>query len=86
MNASNKERYMYVLGGFVVGSAAAVAILTIFFPIPESGHDIVVLAVGQLFILAGSVVGYFFGSSKSSSDKTALLANEKGEAPPPAIP
>mgnify|MGYP001615339757 CR=1 FL=1 len=84
MNATNKERFMYILGGLVVGFSAGIVILLIFQTVPQSNLQIVNIALGSLMTMAGSVVGYFFGSSKGSSDKTALLANGKPESPPPA--
>ena len=74
MKNLTKETFMYVLGGFVVLMATAVVILTLILPIPEASHDIVIFAIGQLMGMALAVVGYFYGSSKSSSDKNELLA------------
>ena len=75
MNDKSKEVYMYALGAIVVLSSFVISAILIFVKIPDNSHDIVVLAVGQLFTLAGLVVGYYFGSSKSSSDKT-LASND----------
>ena len=69
-----KERFMYILGAFVVGMASTVVILTMILPIPEKSHDIVIFAIGQLMGMAMAVVGYFYGSSKSSADKTEVMA------------
>ena len=75
MKETIKEWYMYILGAFVVGCAVASVAMTMLFAVPISNHDIVVMALGQLLGFAGLVVGYFFGSSKSSSDKSAMLLN-----------
>jgi hypothetical protein len=42
--------------------------------IPPDNKDIVNIAIGALMTMAGTVVNYFFGSSKSSADKNELLA------------
>jgi multisubunit Na+/H+ antiporter MnhB subunit len=64
---------MYILGGFVVGCAAGVVILLVFRPVPLENKDIVNIALGTLLGMAVTVVGYFYGSSKSSSDKNEML-------------
>ena len=69
-----KERFMYILGAFVVGMASTVVILTMILNIPEKSHDIVIFAIGQLMGMAMAVVGYFYGSSKSSADKSDTIA------------
>ncbi|MCW3126585.1 MAG: hypothetical protein JWO03_2243 [Bacteroidetes bacterium] len=71
-----KELYMYVLGAFVVGMAVASVLMLITHAVPEGNHDIVVMALGQLLGFAGLVVGYFYGSSKSSADKTELISGQ----------
>jgi hypothetical protein len=72
-----KEIYMYLLGAFVVGCAVATVGLLVFFAIPTANHDAIMLAIGALLGWAGGVVSYFFGSSKSSSDKTEIIANQQ---------
>lgn len=73
MTPTVKDWYMYVLGGLIVVCAAVVTLVLAFVKIPPENHDIVVLSVGQIFILAAAVTTYFFGSSKSSADKTAAM-------------
>lgn len=68
-----KEIYMYLLGAFIVGASATVIVMLISKALPENNKDIVNIALGSMLTMAGSVVSYFFGSSKGSSDKTALL-------------
>ena len=62
-----KEIYMYVLGALVVIGFFGVVIFKLL-----QGLD-VQLEVGALLGSFGTVVGYFYGSSKSSADKTQLL-------------
>ena len=73
MNPITKERYMYILGGFVVGFAVAVVVALVFYPVPDPNRDIVNVSLGTLLGMAVTVVSYFFGSSKSSADKTEML-------------
>ena len=82
MKEAIKEAYMYILGAFVVGCTVMAVIMLITQTVPVTNHDIVVMALGQLLGLAGLVVGYFFGSSKSSADKNQLLANPPSATPP----
>lgn len=65
---------MYILGAFVVSCAVGVVVLIVFQPLPSENRDIINIAIGALLTMAGTVVSYFFGSSKGSTDKTSLLA------------
>ena len=62
-----KEIYMYVLGALVVIGFFGIVIFKVI-----EGQD-VQLEIGALIAAFGTVVGYFYGSSKSSSEKTKLL-------------
>ena len=68
-----KELFMYSLGAFVVGISAAVVALLVFYKIPETNKDLVNIALGALLGQGVTVINFFYGSSKSSVDKTALL-------------
>jgi hypothetical protein len=74
MNDSTKERFMYALAGLVVLFGFSICVLLYFFKIPEGNENAVMLAIGQFLTFVGFVIGYYFGSSKSSADKTALLS------------
>lgn len=80
MNATNKERFMYALGGGIVSLSFIILVLLIFNPLPGENKDIVNIALGTFLGMAVTVVGYFFGSSKSSADKNDLLSQKKEEA------
>lgn len=71
--------YTYVVGFFVATIAMIVLVLTGKFP--SDTPEYVVFLLGSLFgsLTAGAtaIIQYFFGSSKGSSDKTALIAGGK---------
>lgn len=69
-----KEIYMYALGIMILVMAGYLAYLLIFYPIPDANKAIVEVSFGLVLGWGGAVVGYFFGSSKSSADKTELLS------------
>lgn len=80
---SARKREMSV-GGRMNGTLA-VCILCGFFGtmgamflgvIPDGNKDVLFILIGALAQQAGQVVGYYFGSSKSSKDKTSLLATK----------
>ena len=81
MNAENKERFMYWLGGLIALAILAVVGLLIFFPVPEQNKETLIQVIGVLSGSFVTIVGYFFGSSKSSADKNAIIANKEPEKP-----
>jgi FtsH-binding integral membrane protein len=52
--------------------------------VPDFLEKILNMIVGAWIVLATTVVNWFFGSSKGSSDKTALLTG--GRTTPPSPP
>ena len=70
-----KDINLYVMGWLVViGTFALIAIL-MFIPLPEGQSEIVYVLLGTVGSGGFAVVlQYFFGSSKGSADKTALMA------------
>ena len=66
---------MYFLGGGIVSLSFIILVLLVFNPLPAENKDIVNIALGTFLGMAVTVVGYFFGSSKSSADKNELLKN-----------
>lgn len=65
---------LYILAWVVVSGFFGSFVLLIFAELPESSGQAVFLLCGALIAGFGSVMNYFFGTSKSSGDKTALLA------------
>jgi len=72
-----KEIPMYILAGLiVVGYFGLLAILT-FKGVPEVNNSLYNTAMGALLVAFATVVGYWFGSSKGSSDKNDLIGGQK---------
>jgi len=65
---------LYILAWTVVGGFFGLCAVLTLVPIPGGSDKIVYLLFGGLVAGFSQVLGYFFGSSKSSSDKTKLLA------------
>ena len=68
-----KEGYMYLLGAIIVVGFFLLLYLLVYQQIPIENKDILNIVVGALIGSFTTVVGYFYGSSKSSADKTELL-------------
>jgi hypothetical protein len=71
-----KDIYMYVLGAMVVIACFFIGGLLVFYPIPTDNKDALYMCLGLLIGYGGSVINYFFGSSKSSADKTEIMAKQ----------
>lgn len=69
------KRYMYYLASFVVIAATLFGVMLYFVDIPE-GNKRMVEMFADVFIFAGAitVINFFFGSSKSSHDKSDTIA------------
>ena len=75
----NSEKiYMYVLGAVIVIGFYVVLAIVFRTPIPNVNHDVVMLLIGALIAKFADVVGYFYGSSKGSADKTDLINKTNG--------
>lgn len=73
MTKEMKDRFMFTLGAIIMICFFIVMGLLIFHAMPDNNKDVLYLIIGALIGFAGSVVNYFYGSSKGSSDKTELL-------------
>lgn len=68
-----RDVYFYILGGLIVIGFFAVLVWLIII----GGYEREVgLIVGALIASFTAVVGYFFGSSKGSADKTEIMKKE----------
>ena len=69
-----KDIYMYILGSVVV---LGVLGITVYLIATGKYESTIQLLVGCLISAFSTVVGYFYGSSKSSSDKNEMIKNGK---------
>jgi len=73
LDSKIKDIYMYVLGAIVVAGF----FLTLAFMINAGSYKTEVnMIVGALIGAFITVVGFFYGSSKGSADKTELMGNK----------
>ena len=77
MTKELKDRFMFILGAIIMICFFVVLGLLIFHGMPENNKDVLYLIIGALIGFAGSVVNYFYGSSKGSSDKSEMLNSKK---------
>ena len=68
---------MYILGVLIIVGFFALLVILIFKPIPENNNEVLNLAIGSLLSSFSMVVGYFYGSSAGSAQKTELMNNNK---------
>ena len=81
MKTDREKGYMAILALFVIGATFYLGNVLLTQAVPAENRDIVNVALGLILGLSSTVVGYYFGSSKSSSDKTQLFAEgEEREA------
>ncbi len=74
-----RDLLQYILGGLIVAAFFVATYLLIYQSIPVENKDVLNMLLGALIAQFVNVVGYFYGSSKGSSDKTEILANGKKE-------
>ena len=68
-----REIFMYVLGGLIVLGFFITLFYLIYTGIYQSTIQLV---VGALIAAFSAVVGYFYGSSKGSADKTEIMKKD----------
>ncbi len=67
---------MYILGGIITVGFITFSIMVVLGKVGED-TPLVMLVAGALIAKFSDVVSYFFGSSKSSNDKTQMLGGAK---------
>ena len=77
-----KEIYMYILATIVVLAIMLFCMALIFYPIPEGNIQMVNILLGAFTGSFVTVIGYFFGSSKGSSDKNDIIKEQQKENTP----
>ena len=68
-----KEIYMYILGAIIIILAFFLSYLLIFYEVPAANRAILEVAFGLVLGWGGAIVGYFFGTSKSSAAKDQTI-------------
>ena len=78
VKATGKRDYnLYILAWTVIFGFFLLCGFLMYRPLPQGSSDVVYMLFGGLNIGFGTVLQYFFGSSKSSSDKTKLIVSKK---------
>ena len=73
MNKTNEKVYMYILGAIIVIGFFSIIGIVFKLEMPQPNKDLGLIVIGALVAKFGDVVGYFYGSSKGSADKTELI-------------
>lgn len=76
MKTKIKDLFMYLLGSLIAVGTFALIVLMILVVIknPESPlKDVLIMSIGSIQAAFGLVVGYFYGSSKGSADKSDVI-------------
>ena len=77
-----RDIYQYVLGALIVAAFFLATYLLIYNSIPVENRDVLNMLLGALIAQFVNVVGYFYGSSRGSADKTEILAGNGKNSPP----
>lgn len=75
----HREIAMYILGSMIVIGFFILLYILLFQRVPEDNTDILQIAVGALIGAFTGVVGYFYGSSVGSKDKTDMINSKSNE-------
>lgn len=79
VDKKTKDIYMYVMGAVIVISILVLLGMLIIYRIPPENKDLLNIVIGAMLAGFTTVIGYFFGSSLGSADKTILLDKTKEE-------
>ena len=73
---SAKDLFQYILGALITVGFFVLLLSLVYSTIPLENKDLLNLVVGALIGSFSTIVGYFFGSSKGSAEKTELMAKQ----------
>ena len=68
-----QQIFQYTLGAMVVLSLLSTIVILIYANLSSSVHDALMILIGVEASAFTAVIGYFFGSSKGSSDKNDMI-------------
>lgn len=77
---ATKDRIPGILAGFITVGFFSLLFFMIFRPIPDQGHDALLLMLGSLGAAFTGVITYYFGSSAGSAAKTKIMADSSAAA------
>lgn len=72
--------FKYVLGALIVIGFFVLLIALVLNEVPEKNEQLLYLVVGALIAAFSSIVGYFYGSSLGSKQKTEIISKSNGNA------
>lgn len=72
-----KDINLYVLAWVIIGGFFTLLGILMFNTLPADQNGVIFMLFGALATSFGSVIAYFFGSSKGSADKTKMLTEKK---------
>jgi hypothetical protein len=70
-----RDIFQYALGAIIVVAFFLMIYLLLFNGVPEVNKDLLNITAGALISAFTGIVGYYYGSSKGSSDKNEMLKN-----------
>ena len=71
-----KQIFQYTLAALIAIGLYWITYLLIMKATPEGNKDALLIVLGVMAAAFANVVGYFFGSSKGSSDKNEMLKKQ----------
>jgi hypothetical protein len=77
-----RDIFMYTLGGLIVCAFFAVIVILLTVSMPQANENMLYILLGALVAKFGDVVSYFYGTSKSSSDKNEMIERQLEKTKP----
>lgn len=71
-----KDIFQYALGIVITVGFFWLLLTLVYSPVPQANSNVLNLVVGALIGSFTTIVGYFYGSSKGSAEKTEIMKNQ----------
>lgn len=71
--ASKVDIMAFCVGVTILGTFVVMVLALIYVPIPDGNRDSLTILIGIVSGGVGTIVGYYFGSSKGSQKKSDLI-------------